>query len=84
MQNSLLLLKKANSAVSGQWWFPCGRVQKEETLEQTLCGEVKEEIGLEITFSKLINAYSRVFPEGHDITIAYFCKFKDDKIPSNK
>jgi len=45
--------------------------------------EVKEETGLKVIKSKLINVYSRIFDERHDITIAYQCKCKGDKIILN-
>jgi len=45
--------------------------------------EVKEETGLEVIKSKLINIYSRIFDERHDITIAYHCNCKGNKIILN-
>jgi len=45
--------------------------------------EVKEETGLEVIKSKLVNVYPRIFDERHDIAIAYLCKCKGDKIVLN-
>ena len=81
--NSLLFLRRKNSPANGQWWFPGGRIRKGETLEETLYREVKEETGLEVIESELVNVYSRIFDERHDITIAYFCKCKQDIITLN-
>jgi colanic acid biosynthesis protein WcaH len=78
--NSLLFLLRNHSPVKGQWWFPGGRIWKGETLEQALAREVKEETGLEVVESELVNVYSRIFDERHDITIVYYCKCKPDKI----
>jgi colanic acid biosynthesis protein WcaH len=80
IDGSLLLLKRNNQPAKGLWWFPGGRIHKGELIENTLRREVKEEIGLEIASYKLINVYSRVFPERHDITIAYLCTCKDGEI----
>ena len=55
--NSLLFLRRQNSPAKGQWWFPGGRIRKGETLEEALYREVKEETGLEVIKSKLINVY---------------------------
>ena len=81
--NSLLFLRRQNSPAKGQWWFPGGRIRKGETLEEALYREVKEETGLEVIESKLINVYSRIFDGRHDIAIAYLCKCKGDKIILN-
>ena len=74
--NTTLLLKRNNSPAKGEWWFPGGRIRRGESLEQALRREIKEETGLEITSCKLINVYSRVFPERHDIAIVYRCRCK--------
>jgi colanic acid biosynthesis protein WcaH len=81
---ALLFLKRNNEPAKGEWWFPGGRIHKGESFEQTLRREVKEETGLEISTSKLINVYSRVFPQRHDITIAYLCTCKEGKIKIDK
>ena len=80
MDNSLLLMRRRNEPAKGQWWFPGGRILKGESLIEALRREIREETGLEISEYKLINVYSRVFPERHDITIVYLCKCKEDKI----
>ena len=81
--DKLLFLRRKNNPVKGQWWFPGGRIRKGETLQEALVREVKEETGLTVTTSKLVNVYSRIFDKRHDITIAYVCKCKPDKITLN-
>ena len=83
VDKSLLLLKRNNEPAKGLWWFAGGRIHKGESLEQSLRREIKEETGLELKTHKLINVYSRVFPERHDITIAYLCKCKEGKVTLN-
>jgi colanic acid biosynthesis protein WcaH len=83
IDKSLLFLRRQNVPAKGEWWFAGGRIKKGESLEQALRREVKEETGLEISEYKLINVYSRVFPERHDITIAYLCKCKEGKVTLN-
>ena len=43
----ILLLKRANEPVKGQWWLPGGRVHFLETREQAAARKLKEECGLE-------------------------------------
>ena len=83
IRKSLLLLRRNNHPARGQWWLAGGRIRKGESPEDALIREVKEETGLEISSYKPINVYSRIFPERHDITIAYFCKCKESKISLN-
>ena len=83
INGTFLLLKRNNQPAKGEWWFPGGRIKKGETLQQALIREVKEETGLTITQHKLINVYSRVFPERHDITIAYHCRAEKQEITLN-
>ena len=81
--NSLLFLRRQNSPAKGQWWFSGGRIRKGETLGEALYREVKEETGLEVIESELVNVYSRIFDGRHDISIAYLCNCKGDKIVLN-
>jgi 8-oxo-dGTP diphosphatase len=74
VNKSVLLLKRKNPPVQGEWWFAGGRIHRGESLEETLHREVKEETRLKITSYKFINVYSRIFPERHDITLAYLCE----------
>jgi colanic acid biosynthesis protein WcaH len=83
IDKSLLLLKRNNQPAKGLWWFVGGRIHKGESLEQTLRREIKEETDLDLDTYELINVYSRVFPERHDITIAYLCTCKGGKIKLN-
>jgi colanic acid biosynthesis protein WcaH len=83
IDDSLLFLKRKNNPAKGQWWFAGGRIHKGESFEETLHREVKEETGLKIESFRFIKAYSRVFPERHDITIAYLCKCKEREINLN-
>jgi len=76
IDGALLFLRRKNEPAKGQWWFAGGRIHRGESLEDTLHREVKEETGLQITSHKFIGAYSRVFPERHDITLAYLCQAK--------
>ena len=77
---ALLFLRRKNSPAVGQWWFAGGRIHIGEMFEETLCREVWEETGLEVDSCRFVKVYSRVFPERHDITVAYLCKCKEGRI----
>src|SRR5512136_1232718 len=50
----LLLLKRNNEPVKGEWWFPGGRIRRGENLEDALRREIREETGLELGECRLI------------------------------
>ena len=77
MDKALMFLKRKNQPAKEEWWFAGGRIRKGESLEETLHREKsKEETDMQIIAHKFIGVYSRVFPERHDITIAYLCRCK--------
>jgi mutator protein MutT len=81
--DKLLFLRRKNSPARGQWWFPGGRIRKGESIEEALLREVKEETGLSVSEYRLVNVYSRIFPERHDITIVFLCKCREGEIRLN-
>ncbi len=84
MDEGLLFLRRKIKPAKGEWWLPGGRIRKNESLLDALRREVREETNLELTSCRLINVYSRVFPERHDITIAYLCSCKGNYVTLNE
>ena len=80
---ALLFLRRRNSPAKGQWWFPGGRIRRGESIEEALLREVKEETGLTVTKYRLVNVYSRIFPERHDITVVYLCECNEGEVKLN-
>ena len=83
VDNKLLFSRRNNEPAKGQWWFPGGRIRRGESLKQALHRKIKEETGLDITSTKFIGVYSRIFPERHDITIVYLCRCKEGRVKLN-
>jgi 8-oxo-dGTP diphosphatase len=83
-ENSILVLKRNNAPVKGEWWFPGGRVRKGETLEEALIREVREETGLDIEVKNIVGVYTRRFPERHDISIVFLCSIKAGDLRLNQ
>ena len=69
----VLLIKRGNEPFKGQWAFPGGFMNMEETTEQCAVRELEEETGLKVTEIKQIGAYSKVDrdPRGRTVTVAY-------------
>lgn len=75
-KGKILLIKRATSPYKDHWALPGGFVELNETLEEAVAREVKEETGLQTKPVKLIGAYSDPGrdPRGHTISIAYLLK----------
>ena len=69
----VLLIQRGNEPFKGQWAFPGGFMNMDETTEQCSVRELEEETGLKVTEIKQIGAYSKVDrdPRGRTVTVAY-------------
>ena len=72
-ESKVLLIKRGNEPFKGQWAFPGGFMNMDETTEQCAVRELEEETGLKVTEIKQIGAYSKVDrdPRGRTVTVAY-------------
>ena len=69
----VLLIQRGNEPFKGQWAFPGGFMNMDETTEQCAVRELEEETGLKVNEIKQIGAYSKVDrdPRGRTVTVAY-------------
>lgn len=54
----ILLIRRANEPFKGRWAIPGGRIEENESAEDCLRREMKEETGLDVEPVKLIGIYS--------------------------
>ena len=69
----VLLIQRGNEPYKGQWAFPGGFMNMDETTEQCAVRELEEETGLKVCNIQQIGAYSKVDrdPRGRTVTVAY-------------
>lgn len=69
----ILLILRGDEPFKGCWAFPGGFMNMDETTEQCVRRELKEETGLDIEEVQQVGAYSTVDrdPRGRTITVAY-------------
>ena len=69
----VLLIQRGNPPFKGDWAFPGGFMNMDETTEQCAVRELEEETGLKIAELHQIGTYSKVDrdPRGRTITVAY-------------
>jgi ADP-ribose pyrophosphatase YjhB (NUDIX family) len=58
LPTGIVLLRRGIEPGYGKWVFPGGYVDRGETLEDAARREALEEIGAEVTITRLLNAYS--------------------------
>lgn len=71
---SVLLIQRGNDPYKGQWAFPGGFMNMDETTAEAARRELKEETGLTVSEVHQVGAYDRVDrdPRGRVITVAYY------------
>lgn len=57
-ENKILLIKRNNEPFKGSWAIPGGYIDWDETAEEALKREVKEETGLDVTEITFFDVYS--------------------------
>lgn len=78
--NSFLLVKRKNKPAQNQWWFPGGRILKDETLIEAVIRKSFEETRLKVKIINRIGVEETIFPDGpfnsatHTINVVYLTK----------
>ena len=60
-QGQVLLVKRTNEPLKGEWWVPGGRVYKGELLEGSIQRKIKEELGIDIQVKGVAGYYEDQF-----------------------
>jgi 8-oxo-dGTP diphosphatase len=76
----VLLVKRGQAPLQGEWSIPGGKLELGETVRQALCREVLEETGLTVEAADLLGVFDRVVPDEtgrvryHYILIDFLCR----------
>ena len=62
-----LLLRRINEPAKGQYWFPGGRVNKNEKIKDASLRKAREEVSLECRFKKIISIEETMFARQGDM-----------------
>jgi colanic acid biosynthesis protein WcaH len=64
-QKRFLMVKRKNKPFEGTWWFPGGRVLKNETVHDAALRKLKEETGSAGTFVREVGFYELIDEDGY-------------------
>lgn len=76
----ILLVRRANPPLQGEWSIPGGLVETGETTKEAIVREVREETGLDVEPVKLVEVFERILRdqdasvEYHFVLIDYSCR----------
>lgn len=76
----VLLARRANPPLQGEWSLPGGALEVGEKLRDGLAREVREETGLEVEVGPVLDVIDSIFPDGegrtqyHYVLIDYLCR----------
>lgn len=70
---NIVLIKRGHSPFKGQWAIPGGKLEGNETIQETAIREAKEETGLDIELKKIIGVYSKAGrdPRGRFVSVVF-------------
>jgi 8-oxo-dGTP diphosphatase len=67
--------KMEGKFMAGHWEFPGGKIEHEEDAEHALVRELREELGMEIKFGKLLGKHLHQYDTFTIQLMAYHCDF---------
>ncbi|HEX7618711.1 MAG TPA: 8-oxo-dGTP diphosphatase MutT [Verrucomicrobiae bacterium] len=75
----LITQRHAKSHLGGLWEFPGGKREPNETFEQCLVRELREELGIEVEVGELFEEISHAYPE-KTVRLKFFvCRLKSGR-----
>lgn len=77
---AVLLIRRGQEPLKGEWSLPGGAVELGETLEQAICREVLEETGLVVETVAVVEAFDRISRDEqgrvryHYVLVDFLCR----------
>jgi 8-oxo-dGTP diphosphatase len=72
----LITRRHSDAHLGGLWEFPGGKREPDETFEQCLAREIREELGVEIYVGKLFESVTHAYPEKTVHLKFFVCRLK--------
>ena len=75
--NKIFATQRGYGDFKDGWEFPGGKVEPNETPEQAILREIKEELGADIKVTGLLTTIEHDYPEFHLLMDCFWAEFKD-------
>ena len=75
----LIAQRNMKKSQGGLWEFPGGKIENDETIEEAIVREIKEELDMDIAFESYFDEKKYIYPEKEINLIALNCKFIGEK-----
>ena len=72
----LIAQRHRDSHLGGLWEFPGGKREPDETFEQCLARELREELGVEVEVGELVESLTHAYPEKTVVLKFFRCELK--------
>ena len=72
----LITQRHAEAHLGGLWEFPGGKREADETFEECLARELREELGVEVVVGELVESLTHVYPEKTVHLQFYRCRWQ--------
>lgn len=85
-RNQILFLKRENEPAKNEWWFPGGRLLKNESLEEAIIRKIKEETNIDAYVISYLGTTETMFNTGpfgfpvHTVNFTYHLRPESDDL----
>lgn len=75
----LIAQRNMKKSQGGLWEFPGGKIENDETMEEAIVREIKEELDMDIVFESYFDEKKYIYPEKEINLIALNCRIIGEK-----
>jgi len=78
--DKILIARRLKGELAGLWEFPGGKIEPNETNEQAIIREIREEFESDINVKKYLCTIEHEYPTFYLIMDCFICSLKDDNL----